>query len=183
MNLKSNRSADRAGPLVWVAEHPNTLLLDTYFHEHSSWVVPHYADDSVNPCIILAIHEQCFGSFLRNCVKSHPRVTVFQGEVFMPRSPWFCQYRGRRVPKYFFRFDALRKVCPSLLCSYKVCLENTQVINASIFNHDLPVVREGKIMQIGPESEQWALYILQKMSTYNVLWIAHFPLKIKHFSF
>jgi len=48
----------------------------------------------------------------------------------------------------------LEKVCPSLLCLYKVWLENTQVINASIFNHDLPVVSEEKIMQIGPESEQ-----------------------------
>lgn len=48
----------------------------------------------------------------------------------------------------------LEKVSPSLLCSYKVWLENTQVINASIFNHDSPVVSEGRIMQIGPESEQ-----------------------------
>lgn len=48
----------------------------------------------------------------------------------------------------------LEKVSPSLLCSYKVWIENTQVINASVFNHDLPVVSEGKFMQIGPESEQ-----------------------------
>lgn len=48
----------------------------------------------------------------------------------------------------------LEKARPSLLCLYQVCLENTQVINASIFNYDLPVVSEGKIMQIGSESEQ-----------------------------
>lgn len=48
----------------------------------------------------------------------------------------------------------LGKAWPSLLCSCEVWLANAQVINASIFSHDLPVVREGKIMQIGPESEQ-----------------------------
>lgn len=59
------------------------------------------------------------------------------------------------MPKYFCNWmHALEKVCPSLLCSHKVWHENTQMINASIFNHDLPVVSEGKIMQIGPESEQ-----------------------------
>lgn len=50
----------------------------------------------------------------------------------------------------------LEKACASLLCLYKAWLENTQVTNASIFNYDLPVVSEGKIMQIGPESEQGA---------------------------
>lgn len=59
------------------------------------------------------------------------------------------------MPTYFCSLmHVLEEACPSLLCSYKVWLENTQVINASIFNHDLPVVSEGKIMQIGPESEQ-----------------------------
>ena len=59
------------------------------------------------------------------------------------------------MPKCFCSLmHVLEKVCPSLLCLYKVWLENTQVINASIFNHDLPVVSEEKIMQIGPESEQ-----------------------------
>lgn len=35
INLDSNRSAESAGALLWVTEHPNTLLLDIYFPERS----------------------------------------------------------------------------------------------------------------------------------------------------
>lgn len=59
------------------------------------------------------------------------------------------------MPKYFCSLiHVLEKAQPSLVCSCKGWLENAQVMNASIFNCDLPVVREGKIMQIGSESEQ-----------------------------
>lgn len=69
---------------MWVTEHPNTLLRDIYFCEHSRGEVHHYADGSVSPCIISAIREVCFGTFLRSPVKNNPRVSFLQREVFIP---------------------------------------------------------------------------------------------------
>lgn len=84
INLDSNRSAESAGALLWVTEHPNTLLLDIYFPERSRWEVLHRADGRVRPCIISAIRELCCGTFLRSPVQNNPRVSFLQREVFVP---------------------------------------------------------------------------------------------------
>lgn len=82
----SNRSAGRAGALVWVTEHPKTLLLGIYFHECSRGEVHCYADGSVSPCIAAAARELCSGTFLRHHVKNNPGVSFLHREVFMPRA-------------------------------------------------------------------------------------------------
>lgn len=86
INSDSNRSAGRAGALVWVTEHPKTLLLGIYFRERSQGEGHSYADSSVRPCTAAATHELCSGTFRRHHVKNNPGVSFLHGEVFMLRA-------------------------------------------------------------------------------------------------